>query len=186
MPIFKVSNTVCLQCDSITEVISRLSLWVTHQIRKWRDVPMQHKCIWHATMMNRRVFLSWDPSSAAGTLPWRGWTDNFRGSPGVRWKGRYQQGAGYPLVLGQLSEVVGGRGWQMEEYVSWSCIPTSQSTAPEESNSHALNHPHITWLLSLQVPQVKSKLAHPDGMTDNAQHVPGHFYDRLPQMKLQE
>lgn len=78
--------------------------------------------------------------------------------------------AGLALGLGQLSEVA-PPGRQMEDYVSWSCVPTAQSAAPEESTSWALNHPRIIWLLSLQVPPVKSKLALPDGKTDNAQYV---------------
>ena len=57
---------------------------------------------------------------------------------------------------------------------SRSCIPTAQSAAPEESTSWALNHPRIIWLLSRQVPPVKSKRALPDGKTDNAQYVLVH------------
>lgn len=91
----------------------------------------------------------------------------------ARGKGRDGQGAGLSLGLGQLSEVVPPER-QMEDYVSMSCAPTAQSAAPEESNSWALNHPRIIWLLSLQVPPVKSKLVLLDGKTDNAQYVLVH------------
>lgn len=44
------------------------------------------------------------------------------------------QGSGHELGLGQLSEVV-PQGRQMEDYVSWSCVPTTQSAAPKDSTS---------------------------------------------------
>lgn len=94
-------------------------------------------------------------------------------APGREGQGRVGRGAGLALGLGQLSEVV-PPGRQMEDHASRSCVPTAQSAAPEESTSWALNHPRIIWLLSRQVPPVKSKRALPDGKTDNAQYVLVH------------
>lgn len=79
-------------------------------------------------------------------------------APGREGQGRGGRGAGHALGLGQLSEVV-PPGRQMEDHASRSCVPTAQSAAPEESTSWALNHPRIIWLLSRQVPPVKSKRA---------------------------
>lgn len=127
---------------------------------------MLHKCSWQATLMNWWVILCCDPSSAAGTMPWRGWPDNYRWGPGARGKGWDRQGTGLWLGLGQASEVV-PPGRQMEDFVNWSCsVQTAQSATPEESDTWDLNNPWITWLLSLQVPPVKSRLALPNRKTD--------------------
>lgn len=48
------------------------------QIPKSREMHMQHKPGWQATMMNWWAILGRDPSSAAGAVPRRGgWPDKF-------------------------------------------------------------------------------------------------------------
>lgn len=61
------------------------SLWVTlKQISKLREVPMQQKHCWQATVMNWWAIFSSDPRSRAGVMPRRGRPYNFRWGPGAR------------------------------------------------------------------------------------------------------
>lgn len=96
-----------------------------------------------ASYFDELVILCCEPSSAAGTMPRRGWPDNYRWGPGSRGKGWDRLCTGLWLGLSQSSEVV-PPGRQMEDYVNWSCsVKTAQSHTPEKSNTWDLKNPEL-------------------------------------------
>lgn len=132
---------------------------------------MQHKCCWQASMMNWWAIFSCDPSSTAGTVPLRGRPDNFRWGPragGTSWAGPRACTGPWPALWSGSSRTADGG---LCELVLCSHRSGSRS---EGFNQLGFESSRIIWLLSLQVPPVNSKLALPDGKTDNAQYVLVH------------